>query len=110
MPAWSYGIADQRDHFKDTALMVQASADSVLFFKILYAVKSPRYLALGSLEKVDDPVTIQEVTPESIGQLPADRFKWHCNFAAVSSAADLPEVEESQIKVIQFLQHRGGMT
>ena len=50
-----------------------------------------------------------EVRGDNWAHLPSTQRMWHCNYAALTSAADLPEVDEASVYVISDIMHVGRM-
>eukprot|EP00974_Lingulodinium_polyedra_P064273 6207954-Lingulodinium_polyedra.AAC.1 len=52
MPGWAGQIAQQREHFHDCVLVIKG-VFTEQFFKVVYVVKSPIYLALSPVESYE---------------------------------------------------------
>jgi hypothetical protein len=105
MPQWVAAIAHHREFFVDTALVCFDKEDNASFWKVLYAIITPLYLALSELRVLEEVVSIE---PGSRWDLAVRHpsYAFHCNFAAHRSGADLPGVEEDvAISVLPGLQH-----
>ena len=90
--------------------MVQG-ADGAEYFKFLYAVQSPVYLALSPvavIERHREPVQ-EPVGWGSIEALDQVVCRFHCNYAHCSSGEELLGVEVEQVSVIPFTKYIGGM-
>lgn len=101
MPAWGRRVAVAREHFEDVVFQV-SEGDAVAYFKFLYAVQNPTYLAFGKLQLIDKPLLLVEnLSIDTWEQLDEAKFHWHCNFADLLSSADLATVDIASIQVIQ---------
>ena len=109
MPSWAQKVCTHREHFHDTALVLQLGFAQQDFWKVVYCVQSPMYLAVSHLTLKEDFVTMAEANGGNWDTLPRDTYRFHCNFADNASAADVPLVDENQIFVVPNLQHTGGM-
>lgn len=108
MPSWAKPIIANRAFFKDAALILQVTAWEQEYWKIVYAVQQPYYLAVSKLELLPAVAPAEAVrVPGPAG--PRDKYRFHCNFAANRSAAEVSEVEEYQVFVVLGLRHMGGM-
>ena len=110
MPQWANRLAMGRYYADDVAIMIRADDDTDSYYKVLYAYKNhPPYLALGHLELRNVPLVAQEVRGDNWARVDTTRFRFHSNYAACTSAAETPDVPETNIFVIPNLVHRGGM-
>eukprot|EP00974_Lingulodinium_polyedra_P071805 6947730-Lingulodinium_polyedra.AAC.1 len=60
MPSWVSPIAANRSFFQDTVLVARAAGAEVGYFKVLYAVRNPLYLALSPLKVLEEYVNLSE--------------------------------------------------
>jgi hypothetical protein len=109
MPAWARAIAAQREAFASTAIVAQLGLGESACWKVVYAVQRPCYVALGRLSVVDDYERNHDAIGPRWHDLSHRVLRFHCNFAEVCSAADVPEVSQAQLFVIPNLVHTGGM-
>eukprot|EP00974_Lingulodinium_polyedra_P074770 7244456-Lingulodinium_polyedra.AAC.1 len=109
MPGWAGAMAQGRDYFRDSVLAVQEDANSEkAYFKFLYAVQPPTYIALCPLSKVDRALVQQRVTHDNWHTCDPVRECFHCNYAAMTSAEELYGVDASAISVLAPTLHQGG--
>lgn len=110
MPAWAADVARHRDFFHNCVLVCFDASDSVTYWKVLYAVQSPFYVALTQLRLTEDFVQFGPVTRENWGLLASQRprYAFHCNFAAHSNAACIPDRDDLAIFVLTGVRHEGG--
>ena len=107
MPAWAKKLATMRDHFANTVLQVHLRPGVEEFWKVVYAVQNPCYVAVSKLrliEQFPDLSTRKRTLTESWVT-----YRFHCNFADNSSALDMPEVMDENLFVIPHVWHAGGM-
>lgn len=109
MPGWVASIANNREYFVDSALVCYDEEDNVSYYKVLYAIQNPYYLALTELRRLEEFVTLRPVNASSWGTmaLATPRYAFHCNYAAHRSAADIPRNDNLAIFVLTDLQHTG---
>ena len=110
MPDWAKVLAKDRDFFIGTVLVVPLPDGGKQFFKIVYIVQVPLYVALCPLVPVDDFVRTAH-TPDTPVQIINEDFvvcAFRCNYARCQAAADLPPVELNQLRFIRNLRHDGG--
>ena len=95
MPEWAGEVAAQREHFRNTVLIVVSGDGKETFWKFLYAVLSPNvYVAVSQLRNehyvcVDDLLAGDDWSTINANEV---RFHFHTNFADNGSAADMPAV------------------
>jgi hypothetical protein len=110
MPQWAKDIAANRDEFRAVVLRVELEGRDE-YYKILYCVRSPCYVALAHLELVPHYTEIQQVTADSWAAINQDRVRYRLkvNFAKHSSAAEVPLVSAERIHVIPDTLYTGGV-
>ena len=106
---WANLLCRDRESFEHTGLRVVGSGGEETFWKILYLVKRPIYVALCPMVQVEDEAR-PALTRLSIAEAEAAwadrRFKM--NFAAVSETSELSHVTERQLWCLMDLQHDVG--
>ena len=107
-PSWVSPMARYREFFLGSALVAPLDDGSVAYYKIIYIVQNPLYMALAPLEREETVIATAPAgaTAQEINQN-FRLFDFSCNFANCMSAADLPEVELSKLSFIQNLRHDG---
>eukprot|EP00928_Gymnodinium_smaydae_P087599 TRINITY_DN71844_c0_g1_i1.p1 TRINITY_DN71844_c0_g1~~TRINITY_DN71844_c0_g1_i1.p1 ORF type:complete len:422 (+),score=66.68 TRINITY_DN71844_c0_g1_i1:788-2053(+) len=110
MPGWAAEVVDSRAHFNNVVFRIDVGGGEFQFWKFLYAVQAPRYLAHARLHEVPyyhEPV---QVTRENWASLSLSiiRFKFKVNYACHSSIDDVPSVSPSMVHVIRDIEHVGG--
>jgi hypothetical protein len=83
--------------------------DAPQWWKVVYCVQQPEYLALCRLEEEPNFLDTCHAGTEEVGLEYAARYKtiFACNFAALADATDLQPIEEARISVLQNLVHDG---
>ena len=105
MPAWATPFIEYRGTFSGSALVVQGEDGARSFWKIVFAVKSPRYLALCPLHPVPLPSVYDLDIPQP--QL-GPEFAFSINYADCISAADVVVGPKGQLSCLFRLMHEGG--
>eukprot|EP00974_Lingulodinium_polyedra_P111971 10833441-Lingulodinium_polyedra.AAC.1 len=109
MPDWAHSVAKRRAHFADTVLKVlgDEEEEAPKYFKFIYAIQKPCYLALCPLTYQPGVVQQVEVGSHNWHSIDQTRFSWHCNFAEMASAEALLGVSIKKIWVItrSYFQH-----
>ena len=108
MPAWASLVARNRGLFERVVLLAIPRTGEKYFFKVLYAVQSPVYVALTPLRE-EEVFVHTERWPGSDAPLETPRHKWHCNFASMSHAGHVPETREGNICVFPDSVYAGKM-
>jgi hypothetical protein len=111
IPEWAASIIARRDAFRDCGIVVVHNGER-LYFKILYAIQQPRYLALARLQVAQHYHTMPRVTLANWLSLHMDvtRHSFTCNFADHYSHGDVPPVSSASVLVMPDLEHLGGTT
>ena len=106
MPAWAAPLVRDRRTFMGSALAVQHPDGSCEFWKLLFAVKSPKlYLGMCQLY----PVTIPSMHDLAAVPPPVtETFAFNINYADCASAADVVIGPNDQLRILFRLRHRGG--
>eukprot|EP00974_Lingulodinium_polyedra_P072423 7009473-Lingulodinium_polyedra.AAC.1 len=65
MPAWAGEVALQRDHFQGTLLVTEGPDGTQHFWRFLYDVQNPLYLALGELAVKPHTLVVQSLAGQS---------------------------------------------
>ena len=105
-PDWAKPIIAERELFAGSVLLLLDPDGNEHPYKVVYAVKSPFYLALTPLrgEHVD----------LSAGEGPAFRDRalrrWRCNFAKHESAADVPGHLRAPVWFLPQARYEGGVS
>ena len=81
MPEWACAICRNRDHFENTVLLVQRGPGEMEFYKFLYAVKAPFYLALSKLRFADEFGIDFGASAAGSCDPPLTLWEFHCNLA-----------------------------
>jgi hypothetical protein len=105
MPDWASGVIANRQHFRNAVLLLNHGPQDQSFWKVVYAVQSPFYLAVSKLRLLEEFRPVGSL--RTIGLRPWEQFALHCNFAANCSAADMPAISDNGIFVIPEAFHRG---
>ena len=110
-PSWATDIIKHRDFFDGAALVLGVGTPEPSYFKIVYAVQNPFYLAVCRLESV--PFEIEHLADTSPSSLQMHmnyaKYKFKCNFAAMMSACDMPEATTESLHVMFNLKYIGGV-
>ena len=108
MPEWAQQVCQKREHFEGVVFMVRRrESKEYEFWKFVYAVKSPAYLAISRVRR-DESHPAFSIYHDPAAP-PRDLWAFHCNFADNDSAAVLREVAEASIFVIPDVRHLAGM-
>ena len=108
-PNWATAIVQHREFFAGCGLLVsRASGDE--WYKIVYMVKNPVYLALCPMQEVSvvRPDLPSDATVWQIEES-FERTRWRCNYGNMTTAADIPDAQPSEIYVAPCLKHIGGI-
>ena len=112
MPAWAKELVFHRDFLKDVILVVP-NDDSALvqWWKPLYMVQTAPFY-IGTV-KVRGEELLLDPPERVVG--PMENFDWvkyrfQCNFAMMSSAADMPVTTLDELHVVEDVHWVGGVT
>jgi hypothetical protein len=110
MPEWAKCVIRNRDGFDGAVFIVQPVDGERTFWKYIYAVQSPHYLALCQLRELPHFHSEERVTSDNWSDINAAfiRNVFHCNYAAHATAADVPYVGAEQVRVILDVELVGG--
>ena len=110
MPGWARDLIRHRDFFDECALVTTDETGQQSFFKIVYCVQSPGYMAVCKLVPTQVPPS-DLPTGASAMQLHMAyrRHYFKCNFADMMSAADMPAATHRSLQVLWGLNHEGGV-
>lgn len=110
LPSWAKSICSQREHFMDCVLVAHVDNKNE-YFKFLYAVKSPMYIALCRISLVPMTRPMENVHGKNFSDFNAQlmKMRFHVNFADVCSSEDLVIDGDSNLAVITDAKHLGGM-
>ena len=106
-PQWASAIVKHRDFFSECAILVVGEDDDA-FYKIVYMVQNPVYLALSPMSAIALP------TPNPAHDL-MDRIersvcgRWACHYGSMMTAGDLMDVTPDQIWIVPCIVHEGGV-
>jgi hypothetical protein len=111
MPQWARDVASRREYFRDCIFVLHLEG-GVQYWKFLYAVQSPIYLAVTRLQRRVHYRETREVRGDTWASLneEAVRYKFACNYADHANAADMPEIQADSMHVITNAMHVGGTT
>ena len=105
LPAWAKPLVRHRGTFRGSALVIQRENGAREFWKIVFAVKSPAYLALCQLHPMPAPAFDDLAIPL---QPLDDPNVFSINFADCKNAADLALGAKDQLSILFRLNHEGG--
>ena len=110
MPAWANLVVARREHFRNVVLVCCDDADRKTFWKVLYCVQSPVFLALTELERVDEYIDLAVRPGQDWSSVAAQRptYMFKCNFARHATAAMIPGCDDVAVLVLSDLRHVGG--
>ena len=108
-PAWAKAVIRNRDYFKDTALLINRHDGPLEYFKFIYAVQQPHYLALSPMRLADDFGVDLTSGAFDFNMPPAPKWRFHCNLAKNISAAEVSEAILEDVFVIPACRHTDGL-
>ena len=109
MPEWAKAVCRHRDYFTETVFLLQRGPGAQEFWRFVYGVKSPFYLALSRL-RISDEFAIYMGPDVLLDSAPDTMWEFHCNLADNKSAADVdPPVTMDQVFVIPHVTHTRGL-
>ena len=91
-------------------LCIERPGGSSQYFKFIYSVIPPGYLALCHCQLLPHKYDQHDLEEQGLEQLRACRFKFKVNFAAVCSGEDLIGIPLEQVSVILGILYQGGTT
>jgi hypothetical protein len=111
MPEWANTVARRRDYFRDVVFAIKIVND-FQYWKFIYAVQSPVYVAVSQLERTVHHSEVQSVDSSNWAaiNMARVRYQFRCNFASHSSAADIAHIDVDNIYVIRDAFFTGGTT
>ena len=104
IPGWALPIIRHRHLLQGTALAIRRAAGETEYWKLVYMVKSPPFLAMSRLHPADEHL------PSSALHEPRDSlYHFRCNFADFTNAAEVvaPAPADS-LSILFRLFHNGG--
>ena len=108
MPQWAIIVARFRAHFQKAIFFLIPAMGELEYWKFLYAVQNPMYVAVAPLES--KIVVMSTYVPEGVGdEMSHERCRFHCSYACLKIAAATPIVAKHQIFVLPECLHIGGM-
>ena len=108
-PPWLTAVCRLRDHCSDTALAIPTGGGYV-FFKFLYATRSPLFAYFGLLEEQEQPVDTSVITGanwEQVAMSSHEQF-FRIEFGRPIVWNELPPAPEGQLRVLTCLRRQGG--
>ena len=104
MPACASPLIAHREFFRGAALVIRRADDQVEYWKMVFMVKSPLYLALCPLRPTEEWQACSALLE------PRDMiYSFKCNFGDCYSAADVDVGATDQLSILWRLQHNGGI-
>ena len=110
MPEWASQICEHRDFFTGTILVCPLEDGTVEHWLVVYCVQRPVYLAVCRCieaevwhHSTDQVGTLDEVCSQHV------RYRFTVNYADMSTAADMPDVDFECMKVILCVKFIGGV-
>jgi len=110
-PAWTKPIIDNREFFKDAALVVRLNNGQTEYFKIVYAVQHPQHLlAVCKMELLDDVPSAAPLAGASAmdHHMVYARHQFKLNFARMMTAVDMPEASVDTLAILWNIRFEGG--
>ena len=109
-PPWARVIAYARDSLSGSAMVVRTPRKADEYFKIVYMVQSPVYIAICPLVPIEvvhevarECDTLSEVCESYVAS------RWTCNYADMRSCADLMHLSKANISFILNVKMEGGI-
>ena len=104
MPEWAGPLIRHRHLFKGTALVIDRAAGGVEYWKLVFMVQSPAFLAMSRLHPADEHL------PCSALHEPRDAlYHFRCNYADFSNASEVAApVPADRLSILFRLIHNGG--
>ena len=106
MPAWAHDLVKFRDTFNGSALRIQRRAGGCEYWKLVFAIQSPKYyLGMCRLSEALPP------SPHDLSAPPLHldfNFVFHINYAACVSAAEVTVGPHDEPRNLFGLRHEGG--
>ena len=107
LPPWAARLIEHRDAFAKTALAVRNQEGEEEFWLVLYMVINPPYIATCKLVEIATYTGAPQPGMACVASGNAERV-FKANFAAFSTAADLPPAGINDMRVLLCMEYQGG--
>eukprot|EP00974_Lingulodinium_polyedra_P134229 11228333-Lingulodinium_polyedra.AAC.1 len=108
MPGWHPAMARNRDYFSGCVLGIQKADGQKEYYKYLYSVQSPGYLALSPCQLIIQDKSAGRYGPPSLQETIDSRHLFKVNFAALCSGECLKDIPLEAVTVISDTVMLGG--
>ena len=104
MPAWASPIIAHRALLAGTALVIRRANDQVEYWKLVFMVQQPYYLAMCPLRPAEHMQACSALL-----EPPPIVYSFTCNYADCQTADEVPVDNTDHLSILFRLRHNGGV-
>ena len=108
MPRWASPLVLHRELLKGTVLIIERPDRSAEYWKLVFMVKAPYYLAMCALQRIADPAQDALTSDTASDRMDDAIYRFVCSYPSFATAADVTVGDADRLRILFRVVHEGG--